>query len=314
MSIFKSPQRLGLALIVFFFSNVTWSESKHNGPDAPAIAQRNESEDIVVRDFLGNEVRVKKPVKRIVALAPHIVENLFSAGAGNLVVGAVDYSDYPEAANKIPRVGAISAYSLEAIVALAPDLVVVWRSGHGGKVMEKLIELGLVVYASDPRVVNDVAKSIRDFGRLAGTEEVAEKEASAFEKRIAGLRKRYANRLPVSAFYQVWNSPIQTINNDHIISNTISLCGGENAFGAEIALAPKLSIESVIERNPAAIIASGMQDKRPDWLNDWRKWKNIDAVANDHLFYIPPDIIQRHTVRIADGAQLMCEHLDSARN
>lgn len=269
--------------------------------------------EIVVKDFLGNEVRVDKPVKRIIGLAPHIVENLFSAGAGKYIVGAVDFCDYPKEALKIPRVGAISSFSLETIVALKPDLVVVWRTGRGGKVMEKLLDLGLTVYASEPRTHAGIAKSIRDFGRLAGTEDVAEAEASIFEKKIDNLRNYYATKRSISTFYQVWNKPLQTINSDNIISNTMALCGGKNVFGEEIALIPKLSIESVIQQNPEAIIASGMQHERPDWLNDWKRWTNIKAVVNDNLFYIPPDIIQRNTVRIAEGAKMMCEHLDSAR-
>lgn len=277
-----------------------------------AFSQNGFSE-IVVKDFLGRTVKLDQPAKRIVGLAPHIVENIFSAGAGEKIVGAVDYCDYPEAANSIPRVGASYAYSLEKIVSLKPDLVVVWPSGYGEKVLEKLVSLGVNVYASKPQVLEDVAKSIRDFGRLAGTFDVANKNAGAFESSLQKLRIRYATQTPVKTLYQVWNDPIQTVNGQHVISDVIRMCGGLNVFEDAIEIAPKISIESVIAQNPLAIIASGMQEERPDWLDDWLKWKSIDAVTKKNLFFVPPDLIQRHTMRLVQGGRIICEQLDSAR-
>ncbi len=269
--------------------------------------------EIHVVDYLKRDVRLDKPAERIVALAPHIVENLFSAGAGEKIVGAVDYCDYPEAALTIPRVGAISTYSLETIVSLEPDLVVIWGSGSAKKVMEKLISLGFTVYASSPHVLGDVARSIRDFGVLAGSREYAEKNARVFEEKLANLKARYSGKRRVDTFYQVWDDPMQTINDKAFISDVIKLCGGRNVFGDGISSAPKISVESVLQRNPEAIIASGMQDERPDWLDAWKRWEGISAVKRGNLFYVPPDIIQRHSARIAEGAQIICEQLDSAR-
>lgn len=269
---------------------------------------------IQVHDFLGRKVVLKEPAQRVIGLAPHIVENIYSAGAGDTLVGAVDYCDYPEAAKKIPRVGAISSHSLEAIIALKPDLVVVWHSGHGGKILTKLVKLGMTVYASDPRNLSDVAKSIRDFGHLTGHAEQAENVARRYEYKLEHLDSAYKSKEPVPTLYQVWDDPLQTLNDKHIISDVIRLCGGTNVFGDALSLAPKISIESVIARNPHAIVASGMGEERPDWLNDWKKWPLIEAVRKNQLFFVPPDIIQRHTYRILEGAEALCRHLDSARN
>lgn len=268
---------------------------------------------ISVTDQLGRVVTIEQPAQRIVALAPHIVENLYSAGAGDRIVGAVDYCDYPESAKEIPRVGAISAFSLEAIVNQKPDLVVVWHSGRGAKIMEKLVKMGLVVYASNPKSIEDVAKSIRDYGVLTGNTDKAEKSVSQFEQILYGLREKYAQLSPISTFYQVWNDPIQTLNGEHIISDVIELCGGRNVFEKSVSLAPKISVESLIVQNPDVIIASGMGQERPEWLDAWRKWTSINAVKRENLYFVPPDLIQRHTVRILGGAALLCEHLQSAR-
>ena len=275
-----------------------------------AFAQNSQ---ITVQDYLGRSVTVDKPVRRIVALAPHIVENLFSAGAGQYIVGAVDYSDYPKSALDIPRVGAISAFSVEKIVALKPDLVVVWMSTKGGKVLHQLDKLGLTTYANAPHTLEDVARSIKDYGILAGTQAVANNAHDAFVTKLTGLKTRYGGQSPVSVLYQVWYKPLQTLNDEHIISDVIRLCGGINSFGQAPTLAPKISIEAVLQKDPDVIIASGMGEARPDWLDNWKRWGGLSAVKQNNLYFIPPDIIQRHTVRLLEGAQMMCEHLDAAR-
>ncbi len=270
--------------------------------------------DIEVTDALGRNVKLPSPAKRIVALAPHIVENLFSAGAGDNIVGAVDYCDYPLSAKKIPRVGAISGFSLEAIVALKPDLVVVWYSGRGGQYLEKIEQLGLRTYASNPKSLEDIPKTIVDYGKLTGTSHIAEKAAEAFVSNYENLKKDYSHKREVPVLYQVWNDPLQTLNGKHIISDVIGLCGGVNVYGEEPSIAPKISVESVIERNPEVIVASGMAEERPEWLNEWRRYSSLRATALNNLYFIHPDLIQRHTVRMLLGAEQMCQHLEHARS
>ncbi|MDZ7924672.1 MAG: cobalamin-binding protein [Marinagarivorans sp.] len=266
-----------------------------------------------VTDYLGRTVRLAKPAERIVALAPHVVENIFSAGGGERLVGVVDYSDYPEAAKKIPRVGTISSHSMEAIVALKPDLVVAWTGSGGAKVLGQLEALGLTVYMSDPRKLPDVARSIRDYGFLMGTEKIAEATAEQFLNHLTALQVQYQHRAELSVLYQVWHTPLQTLSDEHIISDVIHLCGGRNVFGDAKIVAPKINLEAVFARNPDVIVASGMGVARPEWLDDWKRWPSLKAVEKGNLYFVPPDIIQRHTARILEGAQLMCESLDKAR-
>ena len=268
---------------------------------------------ITVTDFLGQKVVLDKPAQRIVALAPHIVENIFSAGAGGKIIGVVDYCDYPEAAITIPRLGSMGSFGLEPIVNLQPDLVVIWHSGKGAEMYTKLKELGLTVYASGPQNLEEISKAIRDYGVLAGTEEIANEKAEHFEKKFKQLRDTYQHQRPVRSFYQVWNEPILSINSESFVSGVISLCGGINVFGQSPSIVPKLSIESIIAENPEAIIASGMADERPEWLDTWKEWPNLQAVQKNNLFFVPPDLIQRHSARILLGAEILCEQLEEAR-
>ncbi len=269
--------------------------------------------EIAVEDFRGRLVSLPKPARTIVALAPHACENLFAVGAGAFIIGTVERCDYPDQANHIERVGAISSFNLENIVRLKPDLVVLWGTGRAENALAKLEKLGLAVYVSDPRSLPDIPRSIRDMGRLTGKGQRAELVAKEFEQRYQALTNSHKHADRLSVFYQVWDKPIYTVNNSHLISDVIRLCGGENAFGDAVAIAPKISIESVMARDPDVIIASGMGEARPDWLEGWNSWPSLSAVKNKDLYFIPPDIIQRHTLRILDGAEIMCNHLDKAR-
>jgi iron complex transport system substrate-binding protein len=149
---------------------------------------------------------------------------------------------------------------------------------------------------------------------LAGTESVANPAAAAFRERHASIAPcDTAQRPVVDVFYQIWKQPLMTVNDKQIISDAIRLCGGRNVFGSLPVLAPTVTVEAVIAANPEVIVASGMGDERPEWLNDWRRWKTLTVVKRDNLYFIPPQEIQRHTPRLLDGAEKLCLALESAR-
>ncbi|MCG2575960.1 cobalamin-binding protein [Dechloromonas sp. XY25] len=270
--------------------------------------------DLVVKDDTGQEVRLKGPAQRIVALAPHIAESVYAAGAGDKLVGTVDYSDYPPAAKKLPRVGGYSRVDLEAVAALRPDLVLAWESGNNMPQINKLKGLGLTVYVSQPNKMENVADQLERLGELAGTEAVAKPAAERFRQKLESLRKANAAKPKVRVFYQIWKTPLMTVGGPQIISDAIKLCGGDNVFGHLGKMAPTVSVEAVLEADPEAIVATGMGDSKPEWLHDWDKWTKLTAVKRDNLFHINPDIMQRHTPRILDGAEKLCAHLDVARS
>ena len=270
--------------------------------------------DLVFKDDSGQEVRLKAPARRIVTLAPHAAESVYAAGAGDRLVGTVDYSDYPPEAKKLPRVGGYSRIDLEAVAALKPDLVIAWESGNNMTQVDKLKALGLTVYVSQPNKMENVADQLERLGQLAGTEVTANAVAARFRQRLDGLRAANANKPKVRVFYQIWKTPLMTVGGPQIISDAIKLCGGENVFGHLKQMAPNVSVEAVLEADPEAIVATGMGDAKPEWLHDWDKWTRMTAVKRDNLFHINPDIMQRHTPRILDGTEKLCAHLDVARS
>ena len=167
------------------------------------LAGAARGEPVSVVDFMGRTVSLPAPAQRIVALAPHIVENLYSAGAGDRLVGVVSFSDFPAAARDLPQVGSFSAFSLEQIIAAQPDLILMWGSGNGSGALAKLQRLGIPVYVSELRQLADIPASIRLLGKLAGTETSSEPEALRLEQGFAELARRYRHARRVSVFYQI---------------------------------------------------------------------------------------------------------------
>ena len=269
--------------------------------------------EISVRDDSGQYLKLATPARRIVSLAPHITENLYAAGAGSFIVGVSDYSDYPAEAKRLAHVGNYANLDLEAILAKRPDLVIAWEGGSSAAQLARLKALGLPLFISQPRTIEDIATNIERFGELAGTSILAAVSARTLRTRHAELRSRYANRPPVRTFYQIWNQPLATINGEQLISNVMQLCGAENIFAGLPLLAPTVTLEAVLAANPEAVVASGMDESRPEWLDMWWRWKELTASARGNLFFIPPDIINRHTPRLLDGAQLLCAHMETAR-
>ena len=268
---------------------------------------------IEVRDDEGSLVQLDENAQRIISLAPSLTELLYAAGAGNKLVGVVEYSDYPIAAKALPIIGRYDMLDMEKILQLQPDLVVAWQSGNPRASVNRLRELGLTVYIAEPKRLDSIPSHIRRLATLAGTEELAAKVIEDFDTQLATLSENYRTKTPVRTFYQVWDKPLISAGGNELINDIIELCGGVNVFFDIELVAPKVSLEAVLTRNPEAIVASGMDIERPEWLDEWLKWKQLSAVSTNSLFFVPPELLQRHTPRALLGAALMCEQIDEAR-
>lgn len=265
-----------------------------------------------VVDDDNNPVQLQQPAKRIVSLAPSMTELLFSLGVGERIVGVMAYSDFPPQAQDLPVVGRHDMLDMERIIALQPDLIVAWRSGNPRSALQRLQELGFTVYVAEPESLASITSQLERLGTLTGRQTEATELASRFGRQLDELAIRYGNREPVSVFYQVWNSPMISVGGDELINNMISLCGGVNVF-SELPVGPKVNLEDVLVRNPDVIIASGSTPDSPAWLQDWQQWPQLKAVSNQQLYSIPPDLVQRHSLRALQGVRAMCGHINSAR-
>lgn len=264
-------------------------------------------------DATGAEICLQEPARRIAALSPGATELVWAAGAGDLVVAVVAYSDYPPAAREVASVGSHTRMDLERLLELEPDLIIGWVTGNPPEQLATLRRLGLPVFSIEPRSFDDVATTIEQLAFLAGTEAAGYGEARRFRNGMAELAETYRNADPVPVFYQVWDEPLMTVNDEHLIGEVITLCGGVNVFGSLDRLVPRISAEAVITANPEAILAGGMGEENRHWLSRWQQYPGIDASRLGNLFFVPPSLIQRPTPRLLEGSRLFCEKLDVAR-
>ncbi|MEQ6918428.1 cobalamin-binding protein [Halomonas aquatica] len=270
--------------------------------------------EVCAIDDADHEVCLAAPAERIVALSPSITELLYAAGAGERLVGTVGFSDYPPAAIELPRVGSHERLDLEALLVLEPDLVVAWISGNPREQLDRLRRLGIPLFLSETRDFEGVADSLERLGRLAGSEASAAATAAAFREDTRALRAQYRAASPVPVFYQVWEQPLMTINGEHWISQALALCGGENVFAEASAGVPRVGIESVLARDPEAILTGGAGSPESPWLESWRDHARMTAVRRDNLFVVDPSLVQRATPRLLEGTRKICEHLEVARD
>jgi iron complex transport system substrate-binding protein len=268
---------------------------------------------ITVLDDDGNKVTLQQPAQRIVAMAPHVTELLFAAGGGAKIVGAVSYSDFPEAAKRIPQIGSNRQIDMERVIALKPDLIVVWMHGSSERQVEQLRALGIPMFHSEPRKLDDIANSVQKLGKLMGTETAADPAATALRQELATLRKRYANRAPVRLFYQVWDKPLYTLNGTHIVSDAIAVCGGVNIFASLKVTAPIVNVEAVLQEDPEAIFSTGERSLDDGGVNLWKPYATMTAVKRNNLFRLDGNLLNRAGPRMVAGAAALCEKLDLAR-
>jgi iron complex transport system substrate-binding protein len=266
---------------------------------------------ITVTDDDGKPVTLQKPAQRVVALAPHVTELLFAAGGAEKIVGAVSYSDYPEAAKQVPRVGDNRQVDMERLLAMKPDLLVVWRHGTSERQIDQLRQLGIPIFHSEPKKLDQIADNLEKMGKLLGTEPAANAAAKELRQKLASLRTQYASRPPVRTFYQVWDKPLYTLNGEHIVSDALKACGGQNIFADQKVTAPVVSVEAVLEADPEAVF--GTAEKDYGGVNLWRPYKTFKATRQDNLFTIDGNLLNRAGPRMIAGTAVLCEKLEEAR-
>ncbi len=267
------------------------------------------SAEVSAADDTGQRIRLPAPATRIVSLAPHLTELLFAAGAGSAVVGVSEYSDYPPGATRLPSVGNSQRIDIERVLALRPDLVVGWQSGNSSAQLARLRRLGIPVFISEPRRMEAIATSLERLGALAGTAD-GSAAAARFRRGLQQLRERYGQQRAVSVFYQVWPTPLMTLNDEHIVSEAIRLCGGVNVFAGLRPLVPTVSREAVISTDPELIVAS---NEPAGALEGWQAFGGMRAVRNRRMVVVDGSLMNRAGPRMLEATRFLCEQIATVR-
>ena len=271
------------------------------------------AEPIVLVDDRGVTVRLAAPATRVITLAPHLTEIAYAAGAGQKLIGVARYSDFPDAARHLPRIGDAARVDIERILMLGPDLVLAWKSGNQAGDIARLERLGHTVFVTEPARLSDIPRIIRSVGMLAGTPSIAGSVAAAFESEMESLRVKFSGGRGVPVFYEIWHRPLLTVNAAHMISDVLRLCGGVNVFAHTPVLTPAVSMEAVLAAQPQAIVGGGSAAGAREFAAQWRRYP-IAALQGVALIHVPPDEIQRATPRIVAGARAICRGLEQLRS
>ena len=260
-----------------------------------------------VVDQLGREVSVPVHPMRIVALAPSITEVVFALGAEDRLVGVTRFSDYPEAAKTLPRVGSYVQLDLEKIVSLAPDLCIAVKDGNPISVVRRLEALGVPVYAVDPRNVDAVIATIGEIGRLLDAETRARTLSAALRDRIDTVRKKAAGAAHrPKVFFQIGITPIVSVGTDTFIHELIELGGGVNLAAGPTPY-PRFSREQVLAMAPEIFIITSMA--RGETFTrvkaEWEKWPSMPAIASGRIHLVDSDLFDRASPRLVEGLELL---------
>jgi len=259
---------------------------------------------VAVEDDLGNRVELAEPAQRIVSLAPHLTEILFSLGVGDRIKGTSRFSDYPVEALAIPVVGDAFTMSVEGVVAMQPDIIFAWATGGANRSLERLNQLGYAIYINEAKTLNDLGSTVNNMAVLVGKQARGVQLQKESSLRLASLHETYQLQPQVSVFFQISDESLYSINGDHLISQGIDICNGTNIFSGGKISVPLVSIESVLDLDPDVIVISKPADGAESvWKERWSQYPGFAG----KLRWIDPGLISRPSLRMLDGIETLCE-------
>jgi len=267
------------------------------------------SQSKILKDQLGRVVTISGKPERIVALAPSITEIIFALGKGSLIKGATQYSNFPERAKKIPRIGSYVHLDIEKIVALRPDLCVAVKDGNPQFVIKKLEALKIPVYAVDPRNIESVIETLKELGVLLDASKKSKAVIQNMQERIDKIKKivAKADHIP-KIFFQIGISPIVSVGTNTFVHELICLAGGTNLARGNISY-PRYSKEQVLAFSPEIFIITSMA--RGGLFEkvklEWSRWSDLPAVKNDRILLVDSNIFDRATPRLIDALEVLAK-------
>ncbi len=264
----------------------------------------------VVTDDFGRSVAVRSPPLRIVSLAPGPTAMLRAAGAAHQLVATIEYSGQPPSERKLPKIGSADAIDIERLIALRPDVAVVWPDGNNPAQIATIERLGIPVYRQEASTLDGIGASLRRLGRLTGTSDVADREASTLESKLASLRKEYAKPgRPLTALLQVWDRPLYTVGGGELMSDALRTCGVRNVFADLPQRAPAIGIEAVLDRNPDMIIAAAPSGTGASWLAQWRRFPSLRAVRTGRMMAFEDQRLSGLGPGVIDATARLCRRI-----
>lgn len=261
-----------------------------------------------IQDDAGMPITLNAPAERIISLSPGITENLFSIGAGSRIIGVSRYSDYPSNASKIPVISDNQSINLERIAALKPDLIIAWLGGNSPSQLAVLQQLNIPIFMQRIQTLPEIPLALIRLAQLTGLESAAAPIILKAYQNINLLPN--AQQPKLSAFYQVWQNPLMTLNKENWVTDSLARCGAINLFADSPISAPTVNIESVLTKNPDLIISSTKNAIPDNSLNHWLAWSHLNATKENRLIFINDDHMNRASLRTLAAATDLCSKIN----
>jgi iron complex transport system substrate-binding protein len=263
------------------------------------------AERIVVTDDLGRTVTLPGPARRIVSLAPSLTESLFAIGAGPLVVGRTTFCDYPAEALEVAEVGGMTNPSIERVVALTPDLIVVSMEGNLREDARRLNDLGIPVYVSNPRTLDGIYHSVEHLALLSGRVAEGSRLIDSLRSRERLLEVQAPAAHPSVLFF-VSLRPLMAAGANTLLDDLLRRAGGTNLAATLRGHYPTISREAVLTRDPEVILCTSEIMTAPDvLLKLFPEWSQLQAVRKGRIVPIDADVISRPGPRALQGLELL---------
>jgi iron complex transport system substrate-binding protein len=259
----------------------------------------------ISNSFIFNSVYAGEIPNRIVSLAPNITEILFAMDLGDRIAGVTNFCDYPEGAKKIPKIGGMSNPSLEAVVSLKPDIVVLTTDGNQKEFNERLRYLKIKTYVFKARRLSELPQGIRDMGTALGEREKANALASEIEVTISKFKNMFQSKQNNKILFIIWPEPLIVAGHGTAIDDAITLLGGKNIASKTKIPYPKYSIEEIIRQAPDVIfIGRGHTNIKEASKGLMKKISIVPAVRTGDVFYLS-DSLYRLGPRVLKGIEEM---------
>ena len=264
-----------------------------------------------VTDEAGRTVRVPQPVRRIVSLAPSLTETVYALGLQDRLVGDTDYCDYPADAQKKTKVGGGINPSLEKIVALHPDLVLVTKGFNRLETVHSLDTLGISSYATDPHTVDQIITSSKNLADVLGAPERGAAVAGDMRHRLAQLQERIGALPAKRVLFAVWTEPLISIGKGTFIADALRRAGAVSIVDSSQDW-PQVNLEEVARLQPDYLVfAASHSETAPrqiETLASLPGWRIIDAVRN-HRYAVISDAVNRPAPRIVAAIEDLAQQL-----
>jgi len=259
--------------------------------------------ELTVKDQLGREVRFEQPVRRIVSLAPSATETIYALGAENRLVGVTSFCNYPPEVQRKKKVGSYYLPSLEKIVALKPDLIVLSAPGQE-QIQTKLEGLGLKVLVLNPRTSGETLESFRLLGKVLGLEARAESLVLQVRAQLDSVRAQ-AQADPPLVFVEIDSAPLFTCGGKSFLGELVRIAGGRNLFEDLPRDYAVVSAERVVTGKPDVILVVHPNAKARD-VKERLGWGAIPAVKEDRVYDgLDEDVLTRPGPRIGLAAEIL---------